>query len=147
MLTTYGKKVISAKTGIGKDRITKAHPALKQYCQQYEQHVMELTTMADRLLRKHGKAIIEKQFAMKRLGNIMIDMFALISVISRVSQSIEENGIDAARKELDILHVFAGQCNGRIKRNYSKIDNNDEELIKALSDHACEHEAYIWDNV
>lgn len=103
--------------------------------------------MADRLLRKHGKAIIEKQFAMKRLGNIMIDMFALIAVISRVSQTLEEKGQEGSRKELDILQIFAGQCRGRIKRNHSKIDSNDDELIKSLSDHAVENEAYTWDNL
>jgi len=147
VLTSYSKKVISSSTGLGRAQITMAHPLLKTYCQQYEQHVMDLTSMADRLLRKHGKEIIEKQFAMKRLGNIMIDMFALIAVISRVSQALEENGQEKCKKELDILQVFAGQCRGRIKRNYSKIDSNDDEIIKSLSDHAVENEAYTWDNL
>jgi len=36
---------------------------------------------------------------------------------------------------------------GRIARNYNKIDTNDDELIKALSDFACEKEAYVWDSI
>lgn len=147
VLTNYGKKFLSSNTGIGRAVISKAHPALGAHCQQFEQHVMDLTSMVDRLLRKHGKNIVDKQFAMKRLGSIMIDMFALIAVISRVTLSIEEQGIEKAQKELDILHVFAGQCRGRIRGNYSKIDNNDDELIKSLADHAVENECYSWDSI
>jgi acyl-CoA dehydrogenase family protein 9 len=147
VLTGYSKKFISSNTGIGRAQITKAHPALKIYAQQFEQHTMDLTSMVDRLLRKHGKTIVEKQFAMRRLGMIMIDMFALISVISRVSQALEERGEENAKRDLDILHVFAGQCRGRIRRNYGKIDSNDDELIKSLSDWAVENEGYTWDSI
>jgi hypothetical protein len=34
-----------------------------------------------------------------------------------------------------------------VKSNLNKIDNNDDELIKSLADHALDAEAYSWDNV
>ena len=36
-------------------------------------------TATDRILRKHGRAIIDKQFATRRLADIMIDLFVLAS--------------------------------------------------------------------
>jgi hypothetical protein len=29
----------------------------------------------------------------------------------------------------------------------NKIDDNDDELIKSLADHALDAEGYLWDNV
>jgi hypothetical protein len=34
-----------------------------------------------------------------------------------------------------------------VKSNFGKIDNNDDELIKRLADHAFEHEGFSWDNL
>ena len=143
----YGRMRVAGATGIGQSSMTKVHPSLKIYSKQLEEHTRELVNATDRMLRKHGKEIVEKQFALKRLALIMIDMFCFVCVLSRVSQSLQEKGPEKARKELEILEVFAAQCRGRIRRNYNKIDENDDELIKSLADHACENEAYIWDNL
>lgn len=145
VLVDYSKMRVAGATGIGRDTITKAHPKLRDYCIQFEGHVGQLTNMNDRLLRKYGKKIVDKQFALKRLGYIMIDMFAFIAVISRVTQSIEEKGIDNCKQELDILHVFAGQVKGRINRNFGKIDFNDDESIERLAEHAYSVGKYAWD--
>ena len=146
VLVDYSKKV-AAGAGIGSDKITKARPELKKYSEQFGEHVRLLTATVDRLLRKHGKNIADKQFATKRLAMIMIDMFALACTISRVSHSIETKGVKGAQKEIDILEVFARQVQGRVTKNYNKIDNNDDELIKGLSDFAVENERYVFDNI
>jgi alkylation response protein AidB-like acyl-CoA dehydrogenase len=147
LLLDYGRRRMAGATGYGGASLTRAHPLLKSFASDYEAHVRELTNTVDRLLRKHGKGIIGKQFATRRLAEIMIDMFTLVCVISRVSQAIEEKGEAGAKKEIEILEVFNGQCRGRIARNYNKIDNNDDELIKDLADYAVEAEGYSWDNI
>ena len=35
----------------------------------------------------------------------------------------------------------------RVKSNFSKIDDNDDELIKRLADHAFEEEGFGWDSL
>jgi acyl-CoA dehydrogenase family member 9 len=149
ILTDYGKKRVGLATGYGRERhlMTKLHPSLASQKAIFEEGVADLATGADRILRKHGKNIIGKQFATKRLADIMIDLFVLSCVLSRVSSSIQENGAPAAAKEIEILNVFAGQVRRRTKSNFGKIDDNDDEQIKSLADHALENESYIWDNV
>ena len=34
-----------------------------------------------------------------------------------------------------------------MKSNYGKIDENDDELIKSLADHAFAEERFSWDNL
>ncbi len=149
VLSDYGLRRFSQATGVGgaKKTFTQAHPRLKEQTAIFEDGVRDLATAADRILRKHGKGIIGKQFATKRLADIMIDLFALAAVISRVSTAIYEKGEIVAEKEIEILTVFAGQVRRRTKSNFGKIDDNDDELIKSLANHALDHEKFIWDNV
>jgi acyl-CoA dehydrogenase family protein 9 len=149
VLSEYSLKKISQVTGVGgnKSAFDKLHPAVQPQREIFEEGVRTLSAAADRILRKHGKAIIGKQFATKRLADIMIDLFVLATVLSRVSTSIKDNGLTQAAKEIEILQVFAGQVRRRTKGNFNKIDDNDDELIKSLADHALENEKFIWDNV
>jgi alkylation response protein AidB-like acyl-CoA dehydrogenase len=149
VLSEYGIRRISQVTGVGatKKSFSKLHPSLKQQTEIFEEGVRDLASAADRILRKHGKNIIGKQFATRRLADIMIDLFVLSCVLSRVSSSIAEIGADKAAKEVEILKVFAGQVRRRTKSNFGKIDDNDDELIKSLADYALAEEKYTWDNL
>lgn len=144
ILSEYAMKRL---TGGSKKNFSKLNPALKKQASIFEEATSDLAVAADRILRKHGKAIIGKQFATKRLADIIIDLFVLGCVLSRVNSSIEENGLKGAEKEIEILNVFAGQAKRRIKGNFSKIDDNDDELIKSLANHALEKEGFSWDNL
>ncbi|NBU19870.1 acyl-CoA dehydrogenase [bacterium] len=150
LLSEYSRKKISHATGIGgkqKLSFSNTHPAIKEQVKIFELGVRNLAIAADRILRKHGKNIIHKQFATKRLADIMIDLFVLAAVISRVTTSIEEKGLKEAEKEIEILTVFAGQVRRRTQGNFNKIDDNDDEIIKSLADLAVSHEKYIWDSI
>jgi acyl-CoA dehydrogenase family protein 9 len=148
-LTDYARKQVSLTTGLGgqKSEFTKLHPALGRQKEIFEEGAQDLARAADRILRKHGKNIIGKQFASKRLADIMIDLFVLACVLSRVDSSVREKGVDVAKKELEILEVLAGQVRRRTKSNFGKIDDNDDELIKSLAEDAYEREGFGWDNL
>jgi hypothetical protein len=147
IFTDYAKKQMSLTTGLGKATFSKAHPALKNETAIFEDCAQGLASFVDKLLRKHGKKIVDLQFPTRRLADAMIDLFALACVISRVTASLEEKGVDKAKREMEILKVFAGQVKRRVKGNFSKIDDNDDEEIISLADHALENESYIWDNL
>jgi alkylation response protein AidB-like acyl-CoA dehydrogenase len=149
LLSDYGRKRISQAVKIksGKSTFSKLHPKLRAQAEIFEDGVRDLSAAADRILRKHGKNIIGKQFATKRLADIMIDLFVLACVLSRVSSAIESQGLEKSAKEIEILNVFAGQVRRRTKGNFNKIDDNDDELVKSLANHALENERYIWDNL
>lgn len=149
VISEYALRRVSQTTGVGttKSSFTKLHPALTEHSAIFAEGVKDLAAAADRILRKHGKNIIGKQFATKRLADIMIDLFVLSAVLSRVDSSVKENGPEKAAKEMEILQVFSGQVRRRTKSNFGKIDNNDDELIKSLADHAFENEKYVWDSI
>ena len=149
VVSEYAIRRAALATGVKreKSRFTKLHAALDVQQELFQELTRDLAQAVDRILRKHGKNIIGKQFATKRLADIMIDMFVLSCVMSRVSTAISEKGVTQVTKELEILDVFSGQVRRRVKSNFGRIDDNDDELIKSLSDDACNADGYRWDNV
>jgi acyl-CoA dehydrogenase family member 9 len=111
----------------------------------FEEATRELAQAADRILRKHGRGIIGKQLASRRLADIMIDLFVLAAMLSRVSTAMQRHGALRTEREVAILRAFAGQAKSRIDRNFARIDDNEDELIKGLGDFAVEREGYPWD--
>jgi alkylation response protein AidB-like acyl-CoA dehydrogenase len=147
IFSDYAKKQMSLTTGIGKATFTKAHPALKKETAIFEDCAKGLASFADKLLRKHGKKIVDLQFPTRRLADAMIDLFALACVITRVTSAIEQKGLEACAKEREIVHVFAAQVGRRVRSNFGKIDDNDDLEIISLADHALDQEGFSWDNL
>jgi alkylation response protein AidB-like acyl-CoA dehydrogenase len=147
VLYDYAKQRATWATGlpVSNPRMSKAHVALQAEADIFEDTARDLAAMTDRLLRKHGKGIIGKQFATRRLADVMIDLFVLGCVISRVTASIEAKGQDAAAEEIEIARIFAGQAVARAKQDFRKIDSNDDELVKNLAEITYERGGYGWD--
>ncbi|MFT4979300.1 MAG: acyl-CoA dehydrogenase family protein 9 [Myxococcota bacterium] len=148
VLSSYARRRAAMATGRGDaSSFTNIVPELAAEASAFEGATRKLSIAVDRVLRKHGKNIIGKQFASGRLADIMIDLFVLASVLSRVSTAISENGAEAAAREIEILKVFSGRALRRVDDNFARIDDNDDELIKSIADHAFEVEKYSWDNL
>jgi acyl-CoA dehydrogenase family protein 9 len=149
VISEYALRRAAMATGINREgtSFTKLDPVLKVAQTVFEDGTRDLATATDRILRKHGRSIIDKQFATKRLADIMIDLFVLACVLSRVDAAVRKEGVSGAARELDILNCFAGQVRRRIKNTMSEIDDNQDELIKALADGTFESEKFPWDTL
>ncbi len=149
VLSDYARRRASLATNVGRGKgaFTRLHPALRDSAEVFEDATRDLATAADRILRKHGKRIVERQFATRRLADIMIDLFVLAAVLSRVDSAAKRLGVEKSAREREILQVFAGQVGRRVKSNFGKIDDNDDELIKHLADDAFAQERFGWDNL
>ena len=62
------------------------------------------------------------------------------ATLSRVSSLVEEKGAAQVTKELEILSVLSGLVSRRVRNHFSKIDDNDDELIKSLANDALDAE-------
>ena len=148
VLSEYARKHAHLRTGIGGTaKLQDLHPAIQAAAECLELETRYLAQAADRILRKHGKNIIHKQFATKRLAEIMIDLFVLACTLSRVQASIDANGVDKAAKEIDMLRIFTHEACVRIKQNFRRIDDNYDEPLKALAEDACEVQRFRWDTI
>lgn len=147
VLSDYAMKHATIRTGLvgEKHAFTRLHPALAEVGEQYEGLVREVAWVAERELRRHGKKIVEEQFALKRIADILTDLCVTAAVLSRVTAALEEKGEAGAARELEIARVFARAARSRIRGNLRRVDANDDALVVSLADDALEREAYGWD--
>ncbi len=149
VISEYALRRAAMATGINREgtAFTKLDPALKECQVVFEDGTRDLAASTDRLLRKHGRKIVDMQLATRRLADIMIDLYVLACVLSRVDASIRKKGLAGAEKELDIARAFAGQARRRVKNTVSEIDDNQDEAVKGLADHAFSAEKFSWDTL
>jgi alkylation response protein AidB-like acyl-CoA dehydrogenase len=149
LLSEYAKRRASLATGMGgrKAHFTLIAPPLAAEAEAFEKQARALALAADKLLRRHGKKIVDEQLACRRLADAMIDLFALAAVLTRVSTRIEDHGEASAAREREILRTFFAQARRRVARALRGIDDDGDRAVVALGDHAIEIGRYGWDNL
>jgi acyl-CoA dehydrogenase family protein 9 len=121
VLSGYALKQAGLYTGYKREKgkFTKVHPELQSVAAEFESAATELAQATDRILRKHGRNIIGKQFASRRLADIMVDLFVFAAVLSRVSTQLETRQVSELEKELSIVRAFASHAKQRIQGNFA----------------------------
>jgi alkylation response protein AidB-like acyl-CoA dehydrogenase len=149
VLRDYALRRAQLATGLNREKgaFHALEAPLRPAAEVFESATQQLALAADRILRKHGKNIIGKQFASRRLADIMIDLFALGCTLSRVNSTVLAKGEAGSKHELAILGTFAHQVKARIQANFQAIDDNPDELVKQLADYAFEQERFPWDTL
>ncbi|XP_048403551.2 complex I assembly factor ACAD9, mitochondrial isoform X4 [Stegostoma tigrinum] len=82
--STFFKEVdygLTGKNGV-------VHPSLKDSAKKLEENVYYLGSTVENLLYRYGKTIVEEQLVVKRVADILINIYAMTAVISRASRSI-----------------------------------------------------------
>ncbi len=147
LLTDYAGRRITNITSLGQNRIIGAVPdELRDDSLIFEKYTLELARMTDVLLRRHGKAIVDKQFALERAADVVIDLFVGLCVLSRVSTMVDD-GSERYRQAVSIAHLFSQQAKRRMNRSLRAMLHNDDEDVKSLADYTYAVEGYPWDTI
>ena len=145
LLSDYAGRRITHLTSLGQDRIIAAVPEiLRDDALVFEKYTLELARMTDVLLRRHGKSIIEKQFALQRAADVVIDLFVGLSVLSRVSAMTPDDS-EQYQQALSIAHIFSQRAKRRMNRNLRAMLRNEDESAKSLADYIFDKQSYPWD--
>ena len=145
LLTDYAGRRITQVTSLGNERIVGAVPdELRDDALIFEKYSLELARLADVLLRRHGKKIVDKQFALQRAADVVIDLFVGLSVLSRVS-SMDPDDSDQYQQAVSIAHLFSQKAKRRMNQNLRAVLRNEDETAKELAQHIFEVEGYPWD--
>jgi acyl-CoA dehydrogenase family protein 9 len=128
-----------AKRQVTKPTFTRVHFALVEEADSVAAMIHSVGLAVDGVLRKHGKAVIERQFIQQRLANIAIDVFCSVAVLSRTTWEIERaGGVDRVSAELDCARVFIPAAMRRARRHIRALKNNQDARLKAIAERALE---------
>ncbi|WP_214670277.1 hypothetical protein, partial [Escherichia coli] len=81
---SMGRKVDFGLTG--QDGVV--HPSLEESAKMLEGNIYNFGTTVESLLYRFGKTIVDEQMALKRVADIVINLYAMTAVLSRASRSI-----------------------------------------------------------
>lgn len=127
-----------AKSTLNQPDFTQVHQALDEEAQLVASQVHALARGVEWALRKHGKAIIERQYVQERLANAAMDLFFCTAVLSRITSEIEaaDGKLDVVSHELDCARVFVHMAYRRTRRSLRALKNNQDERLDAIAAHA-----------
>ncbi|HEU4977550.1 MAG TPA: acyl-CoA dehydrogenase family protein [Solirubrobacteraceae bacterium] len=124
------------------ERITRAHEALGGLADPVADQVKRLRSSGEALLRKHGHGIVEQGMSHRRLSDALMDVYAQIAVISRVTSIFDEQGVDASGQERFIAETFCTRAQGRVNRSLDGLERNDDERMHSIARLAYKRGAY-----
>ncbi|XP_029947890.1 complex I assembly factor ACAD9, mitochondrial isoform X1 [Salarias fasciatus] len=149
-LGMVGKKLRSSLGGTvdfgltGKDGVV--HPSLAESAKKFEQNVALFGSTVESLLYRYGKTIVDEQLILKRVADVLINLYAMTAVLSRVSRSISI-GLRNHDHEVLLANTFCGEA--FFKNNYwmaqlqkNSPENNDAN-IKKIAREVLENRAYV----
>jgi acyl-CoA dehydrogenase family protein 9 len=134
-----------ARSVLGRERLSKAHPLLSREGVIFEEYTGELATQTENMLRKHGREIAEMQYTQRRIAEMVMDLFGIAACIARTTRVIERRGQEGARREIDLTTVFTGMAHKRLRQHVSDFHKNDDELRKSIASRAYVDRAYPFD--
>ncbi|HEY4118333.1 MAG TPA: acyl-CoA dehydrogenase family protein [Byssovorax sp.] len=137
--------VRKAKSALGRERMSRAHPLLSREAVAFEEIATELASQVEMVLRKHGRDIAEMQFTQKRVADVCIDLYAIAACISRTTRAIERRGEDGARREIELTSIFTSAAQKRMRQRVAEFAKNDDELRKSVASRAYVDGAYPFD--
>ncbi len=122
-----------------------AHPKLKRPAVLIEEKTDAFGQVVERLLRHHGKSIIDEQLLVERLADIAIDLYAMVAVVSRATRALEQSRPSAAHEAL-LASVFCEHANRRIRRRLRAVEQgrkNGDVQLKQIADELFANGGYV----
>jgi acyl-CoA dehydrogenase family protein 9 len=121
------------KREVRPNRITRAHPELEAHADAVSDQVKELAAVAEGLIREHKENVTFKQLHQKRLADAIADVYAQVAVLSRVTQILEDQGVEPSGQERYIADSFCQRAADRVRGHLRQIERNDDERMTAIA--------------
>ncbi len=135
LLREYAVRKAKQTVPYGRTQITKAHESMREQVTYVENAVQGLAALCEAILRRHGREVVEMQFATTRIADVAIDLLALCTAIARTTLLIEKRGLSRCHDELNMTFAFYSDARHRIRANLrAGTGRNNDEEIKSVAD-------------
>jgi acyl-CoA dehydrogenase family member 9 len=143
ILTEYAHKRL--KGVITHDKLTKVHPSLAPEADQVGRYAGIFANACETILRKHGKKVVDREYQQERLADVLIDLYAQIATLSRVTASIEKKGEEKAAGEVEIARWYCNRARHRMVGNLKALEKNRDADCTSISDRVYAAGGYPYD--
>jgi acyl-CoA dehydrogenase family protein 9 len=134
-----------ARSALTRQRLTRHHPVLRPEAEVFDAYVERLTQSVEAVMRKHGRNVVEMQYTQRRVADLAIDLYAIAACLARTTRAIARRGEDGAQREIDFTRIFVAGARVRLARTAAAMDDNDDELRKAVASRTYVDGGYGFD--
>lgn len=145
ILSDFAKKRIGKM--IGSKTLTKVHPSLETHSAHFSSMLNDFSIAVENTIMKLGKNIIGNELAQMRIANMVIELYVMLSVLSRTTSILNNAEISASDKEYvtQLTEVICRDARQNFTRNYKRLSSSYDRLIPKVSKHVVEREGYGLD--
>ncbi|XP_055413463.1 complex I assembly factor ACAD9, mitochondrial isoform X1 [Bubalus kerabau] len=122
------------------------HPSLADGAHKLEENVYYFGRSVETLLLRFGKTIVEEQLVLKRVANVLINLYGMTAVLSRASRSMRL-GLRDHDHEVLLANIFCSEAYHQNLFTLSQLDKhspeNLDDLVKKVSQQILEKRAYV----
>lgn len=137
VLSDFGVRWLKRKVG-PVERLQGVHPLLARQAAVFDKHVVYLARATEAALRKDGKKIVDNQFAVRRLADTAIDLYAIACTLSRATAAITANGEAGAQTDIAIAKAFTRKARRRMAENLRRMKHNEDSLERHIAQNIYE---------
>jgi alkylation response protein AidB-like acyl-CoA dehydrogenase len=141
----YAGRRIAQATGVNLGPAFAGCPGdLRGSCTVYEKYTLALAGAAEQVLRKYGRGVVDRQYDLKRLADVAIDLFVGLCVMSRAATLGLESPEQKDRVHA-IASTFTQQAKRRMAANLRRLEKNEDDELDALATAVLADGGYRWD--
>ncbi|XP_029098451.1 acyl-CoA dehydrogenase family member 9, mitochondrial isoform X1 [Monodon monoceros] len=131
---SLGRTVDLGLTG----KLGAVHPSMEDSAHKLEQNVHDFSRTVETLLLRFGKTIVEEQLVLKRVANILINLYGMTAVLSRASRSIRV-GLQNHDHEVLLANIFCTEAYYQNLFALSQLDKSDQRRQERRTPRSSEH--------
>ncbi|KAJ9580258.1 hypothetical protein L9F63_004071 [Diploptera punctata] len=122
------------------------HPSLHTAAKLLEYCVLRLQYGVEIALARHGREIVERHMVLKRLADVVIDIYVMTAVLGRASRSYCI-GLQDSKEEMLLAVTICHGAHARVKQNILEIEEvsvtNMDDSYKDLAKHVFKNRGYF----
>lgn len=90
LLSEFATERVRLALGGGEPEIQReVHPSLRRHFDYLVDHTRDLRVATERMIRRHGREIVERQFVVTRIADMAIELYVRAAVLSRTQALLE----------------------------------------------------------
>ncbi len=145
ILSGFAKKRIGKM--IGSKTLTKVHPSLETHSSHFSSMLNDFSIAVENTIMKLGKNIIGNELVQMRIANMVIELYVMLSVLSRTTSILNNAEISTSDKDYvsGLTEIICRDARQNFTRNYKRLSSSYDRLVPKVSAHVVERDGYGLD--
>ena len=122
------------KKSVMTEKLEGFHKELSEFTDICSESAQILTKFASKLIRNHGKKLVDEQLQLVRLADIAIDTYLICSVLARINSVLNKFGsLEKNKEEFTMVQLIIHRAKKRIADRVEELVENEDKKIYEIA--------------